>query len=85
MTALILIVLYFVVAGFVYYADQKATGTWESRSEREAYERQEAARLHADDLAEIARIRRATAEEMIRVAVGDADVIEGTAIEIRRR
>jgi hypothetical protein len=48
-----------------------------------AYQRQEAARMHARKLASIDRTVQATAEEMERIATEvDSDVIEGTAVEI---
>lgn len=51
-----------------------------------AYQHQEAARAHAEDLAGIDRAVRATSDEMIRVAAeAHDDVIEGTATEISPR
>ena len=48
-----------------------------------AYQRQEAARMHAWNLAAIDRTVQATAEQMVRVATeAHGDVIEGTAVEI---
>jgi hypothetical protein len=50
-----------------------------------AYHRQEAARYHAQNLAAIERKRRATAAEMVRVATeANGEIIEGTAVEVRR-
>jgi hypothetical protein len=50
-----------------------------------AYQRQEAARMHAWNLADIDRTVQATAEEMVRVAAeADDGVIEGTAVEVKR-
>jgi hypothetical protein len=47
-----------------------------------AYQRQEAARIHAGNLADIDRTVRATADEMNRVAAeADGEIIEGTAVE----
>ncbi|HEX5852519.1 MAG TPA: hypothetical protein VFY36_05450 [Solirubrobacteraceae bacterium] len=51
-----------------------------------AYQRQEAARAHAENLAGIDRAVRATSDEMIRVAAeARDDVVEGTAVEVTRR
>ena len=51
-----------------------------------AYQRQEDARWHAHNLADIDRAARTTAEEMVRVAAeANGGVIEGTAVEIDRR
>jgi cytidylate kinase len=50
-----------------------------------AYRRQEAVRQHARNLADIERMRRATTEELIRVATeAQGGVLEGTAVEVRR-
>jgi alpha-beta hydrolase superfamily lysophospholipase len=51
-----------------------------------AYQRQEAARYHAENLAAIDRAARATAEEMVRTAAdARGEIINGTAIEIKPR
>lgn len=51
-----------------------------------AYQRQEAARMHAWNLTRIEQIRQAAAEEMLRAASDAGDqVIEGTATEIEHR
>jgi hypothetical protein len=50
-----------------------------------AYQRQEAIRYHAQNLAAIDRAARATAEEMVRTAAeARGEIIEGTAVEIKR-
>jgi len=50
-----------------------------------AYQRQEAARYHAQNLAAIDRAVQATAEEMVRTAAeARGEIIEGTAVEIKR-
>jgi hypothetical protein len=49
-----------------------------------AYQRQQAARQHAANLADIERIRQATAEELVRVAAeASSEFIEGTAVEVQ--
>lgn len=49
-----------------------------------AYQRQEAVRQHARNLVDIERIRQATTDELIHVATeARAEVIEGTAVEVR--
>jgi len=50
-----------------------------------AYLQAEAARYHAQNLAAIDRAVRATAEEMVRTAAeARGEVIEGTAVEVKR-
>jgi alpha-beta hydrolase superfamily lysophospholipase len=50
-----------------------------------AYQRQEAVRYHAENLAGIDRAVQATAEEMVRTAAeARGEIIEGTAVEIKR-
>lgn len=86
MVLIIAIALLF--AGFIVVEAVKDSYT-KSKDRRDdrimaAYQRQEAARQHARNLADIERIRRATAEELIRVATeAQGETIEGTAVGVR--
>jgi hypothetical protein len=86
-TIIAAIVLFFL--GFVVYAAVRELHTCakDRRNERiiAAYLRQEEARTHACDLAAIERIRRTTTDELLRVAAeARDDVIESTAVEVKR-
>ncbi|HTZ86653.1 MAG TPA: hypothetical protein VMB05_08295 [Solirubrobacteraceae bacterium] len=86
MTIVIAIVLFFL--GFVIYEAIKELHTRATDHADEqvmaAYIRAEETRAHAYDLAAIERIRRATADELVRVAAESGEVIEGTAVEVER-
>ena len=50
-----------------------------------AYQRQEAARMHAWNLADIDRTVQATAEAMVRVAAeARGEIVESTSVEVER-
>lgn len=50
-----------------------------------AYQRQEAARMHAWNLADIDRTVRATADAMVRVASeADGEIVDSTAVKVER-
>jgi hypothetical protein len=87
LTVLILITAYLVISSIGIWIKDEATRSrqrWESRVYAAA-ERQDAARLHAYNLASIERVRRNTAAELVRIATDDGgDVIEGTAVEVHR-
>ena len=76
--------LWFVVVEIVKDTHTKVTDRRRNRI-MATYQRQEAVRMHAWSLADIDRTTQATVDEMIRVAAeADSDVIEGTAVEVRR-
>jgi len=87
MWIVIAIVLFF-VGCMVYEAVKELHTRAKDRSDDRTmarYLRQEEARGHAYDLAAIERTRRATSEELIRVAAeAHGEVIEGTAVEVKR-
>ena len=77
--------LWFVLAGIV--RDRHARAK-ERRDERivAAYQRQEAARMHAWNLAHIQQVREVAIQEMLRVADNaNGHIVEGTAVEVMRR
>jgi hypothetical protein len=87
---LLIVVLVAVVVGFC-IAEAVKDGHAKAKDRRDeritaAYQRQEETRFHVYRLAGIERTRRATAEELIRVArEAGGEIIEGTAQEIERR
>jgi cytidylate kinase len=87
MTIVVAIVLFF-VGCMVYEAVKELHTRAKDRADDRImarYLRQEEARGHAHDLAAIERIRRATTDELLRVAAEEGgEVIEGTTVEVKR-
>jgi cytidylate kinase len=87
MTILITIALFFVVC-IVYETLKDLHTRAKDRSDERImarYLRQEEVRAHAYDLAAIERIRHTTTDELLRVAAEESgEVIEGTAVEVKR-